>query len=204
MAEEPMIPTAQCAECRRFFPQSELMEIEHVQVCAECKPLLVKRILEGQAVRGFITYGGFWLRFAAVIIDNLILLVPGCVINVVFWLPMILLKASDSMSDKPGVLVAVQVVCTLLQWLIGITLNMLYEVLFLWKKGATPGKMACGLRVINADGSEQLPLGKCFGRFFAKILSSIVCFIGYLIAAFDDEKRALHDHICNTRVVRVQ
>jgi uncharacterized RDD family membrane protein YckC len=27
-------------------------------------------------------------------------------------------------------------------------------------------------------------------------------FIGYLMAAFDDQKRALHDRICDTRVVR--
>jgi hypothetical protein len=29
----------------------------------------------------------------------------------------------------------------------------------------------------------------------------MTCFIGYIIAAFDNEKRALHDHICTTRVV---
>jgi len=29
----------------------------------------------------------------------------------------------------------------------------------------------------------------------------MVCYIGYLIVAFDDQKRALHDHICNTRVI---
>jgi len=25
--------------------------------------------------------------------------------------------------------------------------------------------------------------------------------IGYIMAAFDSEKRALHDHICDTRVI---
>jgi uncharacterized RDD family membrane protein YckC len=39
------------------------------------------------------------------------------------------------------------------------------------------------------------------GRFFAKILSAMMLWIGFIIAAFDREKRALHDHICGTRVV---
>jgi len=34
-----------------------------------------------------------------------------------------------------------------------------------------------------------------------ELLSRIICDIGYIIAVFDSEKRALHDHICNTRVV---
>jgi hypothetical protein len=39
------------------------------------------------------------------------------------------------------------------------------------------------------------------GRYFAKMLSSLTLLIGYIIAAFDEEKRSLHDRICNTRVV---
>jgi len=38
-------------------------------------------------------------------------------------------------------------------------------------------------------------------RFFATMLSQLTLYIGYIIAAFDDEKRSLHDHICDTRVV---
>ena len=39
------------------------------------------------------------------------------------------------------------------------------------------------------------------GRYFAKFLSSITLCIGFIIAAFESEKRSLHDHICGTRVV---
>jgi len=66
---------------------------------------------------------------------------------------------------------------------------------------ATPGKLALGLRIVRADGSK-LSHGRIIGRFFAEKLSAFVFFIGYLIAAFDDQKRALHDMICDTRVVR--
>ena len=43
--------------------------------------------------------------------------------------------------------------------------GMLYEVGMLKSYGATLGKMACGLKVVRADGSE-LGWGVCFGRFF--------------------------------------
>ena len=36
---------------------------------------------------------------------------------------------------------------------------------------------------------------------FAELLSGMICDIGYLIVAFDSQKRGLHDHICNTRVI---
>ena len=75
-----------------------------------------------------------------------------------------------------------------------------YEVFFIGKFGATPGKMALKIKVINADGSKVGYL-KAVGRYFAKLLSAIILGIGYFMAAFDDEKRALHDRICNTRVI---
>jgi uncharacterized RDD family membrane protein YckC len=40
------------------------------------------------------------------------------------------------------------------------------------------------------------------GRHFAEMLSGILLGIGYLMIAFDDEKRALHDRICDTRVIK--
>ena len=36
------------------------------------------------------------------------------------------------------------------------------------------------------------------------MLSGLLLNIGYLIAAFDEEKRAMHDHMCDTRVIKVQ
>ena len=51
-----------------------------------------------------------------------------------------------------------------------------------------------------ADGSK-ISYQRAFGRAWADILSGMICYIGYIIAGFDKEKRALHDHICQTRVI---
>jgi uncharacterized RDD family membrane protein YckC len=63
--------------------------------------------------------------------------------------------------------------------------------------------MACKIRVVTADGGKVSYM-RALGRHFAKILSYMICLAGYIMAFFDDEKRALHDRICNTRVVLKQ
>jgi len=60
--------------------------------------------------------------------------------------------------------------------------------------------MLCKVKVIMADGSKPTYL-RAFGRFWAELLSGMICYVGYIIAAFDGEKRSLHDHICSTRVI---
>ena len=76
-----------------------------------------------------------------------------------------------------------------------------YSVFFVGKFQATPGKMALGIKIITPDGG-RVGYGRALGRYFAEFLSSIILGIGYLMAAFDQEKRALHDRICTTRVVK--
>ena len=71
---------------------------------------------------------------------------------------------------------------------------------FIRRYDATPGKLACGLRIYRADGSK-LTTGRIVWRYFAEMVSGMVMYIGYIIAGFDDQKRSLHDHICDTRVV---
>ena len=84
--------------------------------------------------------------------------------------------------------------------IIAIAFNAVYAGFFIGRYGATPGKMACQLIVVDANGAP-ISYSRSFGRGFAEIVSGITCYIGYIIAAFDGEKRALHDHICSTRVI---
>jgi uncharacterized RDD family membrane protein YckC len=84
---------------------------------------------------------------------------------------------------------------------ISMAITACYYTFFVGKYGATPGKMATKLSIVNADGSP-VSYGKACGRYFAQIVSSLACCIGYLMVAWDPEKRALHDRICGTRVIR--
>src|ERR1035438_5404759 len=88
-----------------------------------------------------------------------------------------------------------------LSMLVGVVIGASYEGFFVSRVGATPGKMALGLKVVRPNGGP-VSLGRAIGRYFAKWLSSITLCIGYIIAGFDAEKRAMHDMICDTRVIK--
>ena len=77
----------------------------------------------------------------------------------------------------------------------------LYSAFCVSRYGGTPGKRICKLRIIKGDGSKVL-FGRAWGRYLAKaFISRLFLFIGYFFIFFDDQKRALHDMICDTRVV---
>jgi uncharacterized RDD family membrane protein YckC len=65
---------------------------------------------------------------------------------------------------------------------------------------ATLGKMAVGIKVTDMNG-ERISFGKATGRHFAKIISAIILLIGYIMAAFDSKKQALHDKMAGTLVL---
>lgn len=75
-----------------------------------------------------------------------------------------------------------------------------YTAYFMARHEATPGKRMLGLRVVRANGG-RVGTARVVGRYFAETLSTIIFFAGYVMAAFDDQKRSLHDYLCDTRVV---
>lgn len=76
----------------------------------------------------------------------------------------------------------------------------LYQVSFLTLYRATPGKLLFGMRVVFADG-RPMNVVWALSRFFSEMVTGLTYMIGYVIAAFNPERRALHDFICGSRVV---
>jgi len=193
-AAAPAIPPDRetCTQCRRAFPKDELLRFENDRVCAECKPLYLQRLKEGVPQTGAMVYGGFWERFGAKFVDGLILFVPYVIVFFV-----LAPAAAASQRDSSA-----QLGLTCLLQLAYNALAAAYTTWFVGRYGATPGKRVAKLRIVRADGS-RVTYGRAFGRYFAELLSSLTLGIGYIIAAFDDERRALHDRICDTRVVHI-
>jgi uncharacterized RDD family membrane protein YckC len=190
-----------CAECGRPFPASQLTSFGDVAVCGQCQPAYSQRMRNGAAVKRH--FGGFWIRFVALVIDGIILGAVGLIVRIPLGLAIggagLTLGRNPDPSEILGMLPAVMGMIGLF-WFIHMALSLAYEVYFLTTRGATPGKMVLGLKVIREDGSN-LSAGVAAGRFFGKYLSGLTLCIGFLLAAFDREKRALHDHICQTRVI---
>jgi uncharacterized RDD family membrane protein YckC len=189
-------PQVLCAECGRMFPASETVQFGNARVCAVCKPVFLQKLSEGARINtGELNYASIPLRFAAVFLDGLLLGVVNFGVNATMGF--IFATAAKPVDGKlPAAFLAFQFVLIAINLLIGVT----YEGVLIGKYGATLGKMACKIKVVTADGG-RVGYGRAFGRYFAKLLSGMICLIGYIMALFDDQKRALHDRICNTRVV---
>lgn len=196
--EQPPQEARFCSQCGRPFAPGDLLQIGNATVCASCKDVMMQRLREGVmpiAQPHARPFAGFWIRFVAVFIDGIILGVAGVIISVPFGF---MRGAIGEPMPLFGRTRGIFSYLTLVQMAVA----MLYEAWFVVAKGATPGKLALSLEVICADGTRP-GWGVAIGRHFAKLLSSwFTLGIGYIMAGIDDEKRALHDRICETRVVR--
>lgn len=67
--------------------------------------------------------------------------------------------------------------------------------------GGSIGKLVTGIRVRRKDGGKA-NIATCTVRFVAKIVSTLIIFIGYIIAFFDRKKQTLHDKVANTLVLK--
>jgi Predicted membrane protein/domain len=142
-----------------------------------------------------LVFAGFRVRLAAKLIDGAVLYVIGLLVE-----RAVVALAFDGMMpmapDWAGLWRLFMISGT-----INTAIAVAYTVYFMARYEATPGKRLLGLRVVRADGS-RLGAGRVIGRYFAETLSTITFFAGYVMAAFDEEKRTLHDYLCDTRVVR--
>src|SRR3954449_8355776 len=130
-------------------------------------------------------FAGFWWRFLALLIDELILIVAGGIAAAVVRVALV-----GSGGGEASVQILTTIPALIWTWL--------YFALFessSWR--ATPGKKVCGL-VVTGDNGERISFGRATGRYFAKILSSLILMIGFMMAGWTRRKQALHDIICDT------
>jgi uncharacterized RDD family membrane protein YckC len=85
--------------------------------------------------------------------------------------------------------------------LIGIVAGALYFGLLEGRTGQTLGKRALGITVLDVRTATPIGVGRAIGRHFAKILSAIPCFLGYLWMLWDPNKQTWHDKIVGSYVV---
>jgi len=149
-----------------------------------------------------VAYAGFWLRFVAFIIDAIILGFAGTIITLPFMAPFGLrevLRGRGPLSPEDFF----PIMQTLMRVaLLRIALNYLYFALLessAWQ--ATVGKKALGLYVTDMTG-HRISFGRATGRFFGKIISSLILFIGFIMAGITEKKQALHDMMAGCLVLR--
>lgn len=134
-------------------------------------------------------YGGFFVRLAAVWVDALLVSIALLFLRMPVW------AGVDNPLYQP-------ILFQFTPWDIFLyLLGSSYYVLLTYLMGATFGKRLFSLRVVAADGRKLSFFDVLYRETIGKYLSGAFLCIGYIMAAADREKRALHDMLCDTRVV---
>lgn len=135
-------------------------------------------------------YSGFWIRFAAYVIDSVILLIPTLLVSFLY-------RATIPADDSFAWLVE------LIDFSMTLTIWWVYVAVLhssVWQ--ATIGKKLLGMKVVDYAGN-RISFGRATGRYFAGFLSAILLCIGFIMVAFTKKKQALHDKLASTLVVRI-
>jgi uncharacterized RDD family membrane protein YckC len=143
-------------------------------------------------------YGGFWRRGAAWLIDAVLLTIGLAVLWIILSVFALfgLLSSGQDITDSnlTGVQLAVLVIAVVLAWLY-------YAGLESSGWQATIGKRLMHLVITDLHG-RRVSFGRATGRYFGKIVSALVLFVGYLMVVFSERRQGLHDLMAGTLVVR--
>ena len=163
-------------------------------------------------------FAGFWRRFVAYLIDQLLLgavtfalLLP---VYLIFGAGIFAFENWDNYGGYSNVsfvqhydddLTAAFIIAVILFTLIIVSVTVILQWLYYAlmessTKQATLGKMALGLKVTDLSGN-RISFARATGRYFGKIISGLILNIGYIMAGFTEKKQALHDLMANCLVI---
>lgn len=145
-------------------------------------------------------YGGFWIRFVAYIIDAIIIFVPVFIIAIVVGLVTGGAVVSTG-STNDNTVAAASTGANLMVQLIAFVITVGYFVYF-WGNGSTLGMRVFHLRVADANTGAPIGYGRAALRYLGWIISTFVCYIGLIWAAFDGRKQGWHDKIASSVVLQ--
>lgn len=144
---------------------------------------------------------GFWIRFVATLIDGILVGLVTWPIN--YGIASLTGMKSAFFGNPDPASGGAMMSYYMLSWSVTIVLSFVYYGWFYKNKGATPGKLAVGIKVVDAETGEFIGYFQTFGREVpGKMISGVILMIGFIMAGLRPDKRALHDLIFRTRVVK--
>jgi uncharacterized RDD family membrane protein YckC len=131
-------------------------------------------------------YAGFWARAIAFLVDWLMV--------VVISMPVIVLVFGAEYFSLDPVRRA---------WDLLIALIVGIAIVAFWRYcGATPGKLAVGLKVVDAETGQPPSTGRLVVRVLSYLVSALPLYLGFLWIAVDRRKQGWHDKIAGTVVIQ--
>lgn len=191
----PPIPRTKPTQNFNFCPSRGKSVIDNAIQCPHCQNHLLLcqgnqdltlEIRSENASREnlVVVYAGFWQRFTALVVDNLILIACFKVGNFIAG------HVFNEMGAKLAEYFALP--------FIGI---LYFSFLESSAAKATWGKSLTGLCVVDQDGN-RISFSRASSRQIRKFKSFIIFLAGYLMQPFTEKKQALHDILTETFVVK--
>jgi uncharacterized RDD family membrane protein YckC len=156
-----------------------------------------------------IVYAGFWRRFAAWLIDTVLIslvLYPLILIPTGLWswewgVPRLQFQESFVYFYNHYYQFSIPPSKYWLLTVFSYVPSALYFALFhASKKQATLGMRVLSLKVTDYEG-KRISFARALGRYVASFVTAFTCGVGYLMIVFTRRKQALHDMISETYII---
>lgn len=134
---------------------------------------------------------GFGKRLVAALIDGLLLSVVGYIVGQMFGQDVAVVRDGTASYSIEGPAA-------------GLTLLIqaaYYTYMEGSAAGATLGKRAMGIRVIDSRVGGAIGYGRAFIRWIGRFVSALPCLLGYFWMLWDNNKQTWHDKFANAIVV---
>jgi len=127
-------------------------------------------------------YAGFWIRTLAAFIDTIVVVLMMIPVSLVFGL-----------GDTMELFSTTDIVLNLL---------IIAAILALWVyTGATPGKMATKIKIVDDKTGNNISVGQSIIRYLGYIIGAIALCLGFFWIGFDKKKQGWHDKMAGTKVI---
>jgi len=133
-------------------------------------------------------YAGFWIRFGAMLIDSIVMLI-------VLYIPLSFIYGEEYWVGD-------QFIYGFWDVMLGYVVPFVATIWFWLRYMSTPGKMATKLRVVDASTGNKLSTGQAVGRYFAYTVAILPIFLGLIWVGVDKRKQGWHDKLAGTVVIR--
>ena len=155
-----------------------------------------------------VVYAGFWARSVASLYDTLFLAVPiGAVVYLLSggeWFDFSAYTQNMRYAMHGNAAAALtHMPQTSLKWELLFEAAVMVSVILFWRRwrGATPGKRALGMTVVDAKSFGAIDNRQAVIRSLGYIASTLMLLMGFFMVAFRRDKRALHDLMAGTAVI---
>ncbi len=158
-----------------------------------------------------VRYAGFWVRFVASMIDTVVVGLPlvyliyiisnGNYMNIASLLDAF--KAAQAGNVNMTMYYLNQNGHNSLFWEVIMEILLAFVVTVFWKnfRGATPGKKIMKIKIVDAKTLQPISTSQALVRFIGYIISTLPLCFGFVMIAFRDDKRGLHDLLARTCVI---